>query len=372
MFSLKFDLLFPSLGAAKDAAKKPEPAAAAALAAVAGFAATPALADKPQIPLTGPTPVAITAVPIDFDRENPSRKEFGKLVFRAGLNLYAKPAHFGGFSALAVDPSGTSLLALSDAGSWLRATLDYDGRKLKALDDAVLGPILGADGKPVRDDGLRDSEGMAIADGDTKKGTAYLSFERKHRIARYPFNTERFGPPSGAVSLPGTKGLSVNRGIEAITVIRAGRMKGTLVAFAEGLASGAGNIQGWLIGGPAPGAITLKRLGGFDVTDAASLPDGGIVVLERRFRFSEGVKMRIRRIAAGELKKGAAITGEVLLEADDRLNIDNMEGIAAHRGASGETVLTLMSDDNFSPLQRTLIMQFVLPHSKPVAAGLRD
>jgi hypothetical protein len=240
------------------------------------------------------------------------------------------------------------------------------------LDDAVLGPILGADGKPIRDDALRDSEGMTLADGDTDKGTVYLSFERKHRIARYPFDKVRFGPPSGTIPLPSglTKALGANRGIEAITVIKAGKLKGTLVAFAEGSTSGAGNLQAWLIGGPAPGSITLKRIGGFDVTDAAALPDGGVVVLERRFRFSEGVKMRIRRIAASELKKGALISGEVLLEANDSFNIDNMEGIAAHRGASGETVLTLMSDDNFSPLQRTLIMQFALPEGKPMAAGL--
>ena len=61
-------------------------------------------------------------------------------------------------------------------------------------------------------------------------------------------------------------------------------------------------------------------------------------------------------------------SGEVLLEANDSLNIDNMEGIAVHRGASGETVLTLISDDNFSALQRTLLMQFALPDGKPVLA----
>jgi len=334
---------------------------AVAVAAAASLAATQAPADKPRSPLTRPTPATITAIPIDFDRSNPGRKEFGRLIFRAGLNLYAKSVHFGGYSAIAVDPSGRSLIALSDAGSWLRATLDYDGRHLKGLDNAVLGPILGADGKPLRDNSRRDSEGMTLAKGNTRKGTAYVSFERKHRIARYPFNTQRFGPPAGTVGLPaGTKAMGSNRGIEAIAVIRAGRLKGTLVAFAEGRADGTGHLQGWLIGGPTPGKITLKRLGGFDVTDAASLPDGGIVVLERRFRFREGVKMRIRRIGAGELKRGASITGEVLLEANDSLNIDNMEGIAAHRGASGETVLTLISDDNFSPLQRTLIMQFAL------------
>ncbi|MEX1059446.1 MAG: esterase-like activity of phytase family protein, partial [Methyloceanibacter sp.] len=288
-------------------------AAAVAVAATMSMVIAPALADKPLTVLEGPTPTTVTAIPIDFDRENPSRKEFGKLTFRAGLNLYAKSSHFGGFSAIALDPSGRSLLAVSDAGAWLRASLDYDGRNLKGLSEVVLGPILGADGRPLPDDRERDSEGMTLIDGDTRQGAAYVSFERKHRIARYPFTAERFGPPTGTIPLPaGAKAMSANRGIEAMAVIRAGKLKGTLVAFAEGLADRGGNLQGWLIGGPTPGGIMLKRLGGFDLTDAAPLPDGGIVVLERRFRFSEGIKMRIRRIAAGELKRGALIAGEVL------------------------------------------------------------
>ncbi len=334
--------------------------------------AGPALADKPQTVLEGAVSTAITAIPIDFDREHPGRKEFGKLIFRAGLNLYAKSIYFGGFSALAIDPSGKTLLAISDAGLWLKAALDYDGRNLKGLSEAMLGPMLGADRKPLRAEADRDSEGMTLIEGDPRQGTAWVSFERKHRIARYPFTPEQFGPPTGTIPLPpGTKGMTLNSGIEAMTMIRAGKLKGTLVIFAEHLTDKNGNLQGWLIGGPTPGGIVLKRLAGFDITDAAALPDGGIVVLERRFRFSEGIKMRIRRISASELKRGAPILGEVLLEADDSLNIDNMEAIAAHRAPTGDTVLTLMSDDNFSALQRTLIMQFTLPETAPVAAGPR-
>jgi hypothetical protein len=345
---------------------------ASAVAAAVTLLAAPALADKPLTALPGPTPTTITAIAVDFDRNNPSRKEFGRLVFRAGLNLYAKTSHFGGYSGLVIDPSGRGLLAISDSGSWLRATLDYDGRKLKGLSDAVLGPVLGADGKPLSDDQMRDSEGMTLVDGDTRQGTAYVSFERKHRIARYPFSAERFGPPTGTVPLPAAaKAMVANRGIEAMALIKTGKLKGTLLAFAEGRADKNGNLMGWLIGGPTPGGILLKRIGGFDITDAAFLPDGGIVLLERRFRFSEGIKMRLRRLAASEIKRGAVMQGEVLLEADDSLNIDNMEAVAAHRAPSGETVLTLMSDDNFSALQRTLIMQFTLPETTPVVAGPR-
>ena len=336
----------------------------------ATLSVAPALADKPQTVMSGPTATTVTAIPIDFDRDNPSRKEFGKLIFRAGLNLFAKSIYFGGYSAMAIDPSGHSLLAISDAGSWMRATLNYDGRKLKGLSDVSLGPLLGTDGKPLRDDVLRDSEGMTLVDGDTTQGTAYVSFERKHRIARYPFTAAKFGPPTGTIPLPPTsKGMTANSGLEAITMIRTGALKGTLVIFAEHLTDKNGNLRGWLIGGPAPGEIVLKRLAGFDITDAAALPDGGIVVLERKFNYSEGIQMRIRRIAASELKRGAPIMGEVLLEANDSLNIDNMEAIAATRAPSGETVLTLMSDDNFSVIQRTLIMQFALPETNAVTAG---
>jgi hypothetical protein len=342
----------------------------AALFVAITFVAVPALADKPTTALEEPIRTEVTAIPIDFDREHPERKEFGKLVFRGGVNLFARSIYFGGYSAIALDPSGASLLAICDAGTWLKANLDYDGRKLKGLSDVVLGPVLGTGGKRLLDDEERDSEAMTLVEGDTQQGTAYVSFERKHRIARYPFTTDRFGPPSGTIPLPpGAKAMSANRGIEAMTMIRAGKLKGTLVAFSERLPDKNGNLTGWLIGGPTPGKISLKPIGGFDITDAAALPDGGLVILERRFRYSEGIQMRIRRIAPSELRPGAVIEGEVLLEANDRLNIDNMEAIAAYRRASGETIITLMSDDNFSGLQRTLIMQFALRAGEPIAAG---
>ncbi len=333
----------------------------------------PALADKPADVLVRTITTPVSAIPITFDRDQPDRKKFGKLIFRGGLNLFAKSHHFGGYSGIALDASGRTLLAISDAGTFMRAHLDYDGRKLKALQDVTLGPILGHDGKPLSTDAERDSEGLALASGDTRVGAAYVSFEREHRILRYPFTPKRFGPPNGVVRLPKeTRAMRPNQGIEAVALIRTGPLKGTIVAFSERLKDRNGNLKGWMIGGPRPGPITLRRLGGFDITDAAGLPDGGIVVLERRFRYSEGIKMRIRRITPAELKRGRLIEGEVLLEATDVLNIDNMEGIAVHRAASGETILTLMSDDNFSPLQRTLIMQFAMPEGKRVLASPKD
>ena len=112
-----------------------------------------------------------------------------------------------------------------------------------------------------------------------------------------------------------------------------------MVAFAERFTRGSGYHTGWIwVGGGEPQRFQLQDIDGFNITDAAGLPDGGLLVLERYFRWTEGVKMRLRHIPAGEIAPGARITGRTLIEADSGFEIDNMEGLAVHRGAGGETV----------------------------------
>jgi hypothetical protein len=155
--------------------------------------------------------------------------------------------------------------------------------------------------------------------------------------------------------------MPANQGLEAITVIQAGPLKGSVVAFAERYTRGSGYHTGWIWVGGTPQRLQLRDIDGFNITDAAALPDGGLVVLERYFRWSEGVKMRIRRLAAEETRPGARLDGHLVFEADQSYEIDNMEGIAVHRGARGETVVSLISDDNFNHfLQRTVFLQFTL------------
>ena len=122
----------------------------------------------------------------------------------------------------------------------------------------------------------------------------------------------------------------------------------------------AGNIRAFLIGGPMPGAFSVKRTGDYDITDAAAMPGGDILILERRFSLLRGPGMRIRRMAVDTFKPGALVDGAVLIEADAGFQIDNMEGLAVHTSPRGEVILTLVSDNNFSILQRTLLLQFIL------------
>jgi len=54
------------------------------------------------------------------------------------------------------------------------------------------------------------------------------------------------------------------------------------------------------------------------------------------------------------------LEGTTLITADMGFQIDNMEGLSVHRAANGDVVLTLVSDDNFSIIQRTILLQFTL------------
>jgi hypothetical protein len=54
------------------------------------------------------------------------------------------------------------------------------------------------------------------------------------------------------------------------------------------------------------------------------------------------------------------VDGPSIFEASLANEVDNMEGIDAHLTADGDTVLTMVSDDNFSLIQRTLLLQFTL------------
>jgi hypothetical protein len=135
---------------------------------------------------------------------------------------------------------------------------------------------------------------------------------------------------------------------------------GALIAFSERGLDKDGNIKAFLIGGPSSGAFAVKRTDEYDISDADFWPNDNLLLLERRYTLPGGISMRIRRIALAEIRPHAVVDGPAIVEADMRCQIDNMEAMSVHRASTGETVLTLMSDDNFSPIQRTLLLQFTL------------
>lgn len=297
-----------------------------------------------------------------FNRTDRDATRFGKLEWRGGLVLSSPAKSFGGWSGLVVGPKGKGFVAISDAGSWMTGKLTYRDGVLAGIADTKLGPLLALKGRKLRRNRTRDAEGATLLSGSLDKGTLLISFEQLDRIGRFPLGKSGVGAPSRYLTIPPevTQRRSTD-GIEAVAVLNKGPAKGSAVAIAERLMTKDGHHAAWFLRGGKHSAFSIRDIGGFDITDAATLPDGDLLILERRFRWSEGVKVRLRRLSASKLKPGAVMDGETLLEADISKEIDNMEGLGVHTNAAGETIVTLISDDNFNRfLQRTLLLQFAL------------
>lgn len=310
-------------------------------------------------------PMAVRAVPItSFDAiVDIGRRKFGKLEWVGGLRLISEDKLFGGWSGIALDADGKGFVAVSDAGLWMTGRISYQKGAPQNLDDVRVGPLKALDQSNLRRDRDRDAEAVALVSGTTEYGQLLISFEQNHRIGRFDIGPDGVSAPKSYVRPDTSRGrMSSLKGFEAVAVLRTGKYKGSLVAIGERMHDEKGRHTGWLWTRGKARAFSLTDIGGFDITDAVGLPDGDLLVLERRFRWTEGVKMRIRRIASDDLAPGAELEGEVLLEATMAQVIDNMEGIGVHQDAHGETIVTVISDDNFNRgLQKTVLLQFRLP-----------
>ncbi|MEZ5841635.1 MAG: esterase-like activity of phytase family protein [Hyphomicrobiales bacterium] len=326
----------------------------AALAALVFSLPMPALADD------GGRPVALTCHPIpSFHIWHGDETRFGPLEWLGGIEIEPDSGDFGGFSALGF--VGDRLVSVSDSGLWLTARLveDAAGRPT-CLADAELRSLPGIDGEPLFSKENSDAESMAF--GSSASGpVVYVGFEGRARILAFPLDAAGVPgrPTPVAVNFKQSE-LRYTKGLEALALAPEGHpLAGTLVALSERTLDKRRNILAWLVGGPTPGPFTVLRQDDFDITDADFLPDGDLLLLERRFRPSDGVAMRVSRVKAEALKPGVLVEPEVLMTANMAYQIDNMEGIRVSRNAAGETLVTVISDDNHSVLQRNLLLRFI-------------
>lgn len=332
----------------------------AALGLIAAGVLSSAIA-KPDPQRMGVRRVTVSAEALNgFDRVDFGRRRFGQLEWIGGLRLTSDSPAFGGWSGLALDPDGRGFLAVSDAGTWLKGALRYQGDRAYGVDQALIGPLLALNGQPLRRERDRDAEAVTLVSGTTSRGQLLIAFEQNHRIGRFKAGKNGPSRPSSYVQprRPGARMKSL-KGFEAATVLKSGPYAGSLVAIAERRHDAKGRHTGWIWVRGRPRVFSIIDIGGHDVTDVAALPDGGLLLLERRFRWLEGIRFRIRHVAAKDVRPGAEVTGEVLLESDFSQVIDNMEALAIHHDGRGGFILTLMSDDNFNKLlQQTLLLQF--------------
>lgn len=287
--------------------------------------------------------------PVRLSDSNPKQTRFGKLEFLGGLEWRSKRADFGGFSGLLLDDDNT-IIALTDKAHWARARLIFNPKgALAAIEGLEVWRLHAADGKFLQRP-FTDSEAIT-RDGDG----LLISFEgrrrRGNRVSRF---ANLWAPETPVEGLPDLSKLTINQGLESLLKLPDGR----LVMVAEEPITGDDHI-GWILENGVSLPFTIKREAAYSPTDLALGPDGEMLyLLERRFSFLGGLGMRIRRFPLSALQPGAVIEGDELIDLGSGHAIDNMEALATRRGKFGGTELFVLSDDNFSFRQRTLLHHF--------------
>ncbi|MGE4014274.1 MAG: esterase-like activity of phytase family protein [Alphaproteobacteria bacterium] len=316
-----------------------------ALAVLALLAAAPAAAD----------PITIIAQQVPLDPRNANVTTVGALAFRGGLALRSPDKRFGGFSDLFVAPSGNFLLTISDRGTWLRANLVYDERgRLIGMRDGDIGPLIDAEGKPLTGTAA-DAEAMAVL----PDGSILVAFERQHRLWLYPAAEPPFSkPPKEFPAPPNLEDSPGNSGIESLMYVGGDYF----IAITEKMRASGNAVVGWV--GRLSGWETFayERTGSFFPTAGQMLWTGDLLMLERSYDPVSGAAMRLQILKRREIAPGMRLRGQELARLEKPLTVDNFEGLGLrHDKARRETLVYVMSDDNFNPLQRTLLLMFALP-----------
>lgn len=302
-------------------------------------------------------PLQIEAQSVYLNPEKPGEIRAGKLEFRAGLVLSSDAAAFGGLSGLTLSPDGNELTAVSDYGDFLRARLVLDRKgRLQGLANARIVRLRGVDGRKLSLRlGKRDEDAEAVE--RLPDGGFLVSFEVRHRILRYDELTQQ--PRLFAIP-PGIEEAPSNGGLEAITPLPDGRI--LILSEQYRTDNKSGDYIGWLLDadGKSLGRVYWPGTGIYRPTDLAALPNGDVLLLQRRFTVIGGAGARLSRIPAARIKAGGRLIDEELAQLLPPMTVDNFEGLAVHRDPEGGWWIYMLSDDNFNPLQRTLLLQFHL------------
>jgi hypothetical protein len=274
----------------------------------------------------------------------------GQVKLRSAWRLTSETEDFGGISALGIDlgHTGPELLAISDAGGVFHLPLNLHGgdnaARMAPLPDGCSNRIQKRD---------QDLEALTL---DAVSGDWWVALESNNKMCRFDHEmaaTRAVGMPRPMRHWPATGGP------EAITHLSDGRF----AVFSERADDANAPITPLLIFDSDPvtpgtpfTALRYRAPEGYRPVDAVEVSSGRLLVLHRRFtlpfRFTSVITLVDIRGARAE----APISGRVIAEISNPDIAENYEGIAAQR-RDDETLIWLVSDDNFFWLQRTLLLQ---------------
>lgn len=305
---------------------------------------------------------AVTFEAVTLHHHDAGIDRVGPLVYRGGLVLSSEDPRFGGLSGMQLSADGRTMLAVSDKGYWVGATLDYDDTgALAGLRNVIVSPLLGLNGTPLNKTSKKDADAEDLV--EIPGSGIVVSFEGNNRLWHYgaTLSDAVFGKKPHPLPLPvdvaqAIEKLPKNGAVEAMTLFS----PGTLLIMAEDANKDDNLHEAWLIGLTQVAQMTYRSDDNFKPTGLSMLPNGDVVVLERRFTLMQGLATRLKRLRREQVVENAVLEGEEIATLAFPYNIDNMEGVFARTGDYGETLIYLVSDDNYNPLQRTMLMVFRL------------
>ena len=253
---------------------------------------------------------------------------------------------FGGISGLTVSENGENFVFLSDKSFFFKGKIIRDNLNkivdLKILDKGQLSSSKGEilTGKNI------DSESIVKID----KSGYYVSFESNNRIMYHETleSPGKFIPKHSDFDK-----LLFNDGIEALAI----KENGELYAIPELPPKGKDYHPIYKFYNNEWSIIDKIKIDqGFKVVDAEMIDDENLITLERKFSFYDGFKIRLRRII---FEKNIIKNSEILLESLP-WEYYNFEGLGKWKDSNGNIYLTMVSDNQFSPLLKTEVKEFIL------------
>lgn len=297
--------------------------------------------------------ITVTATPVPLNPEDPKQATVDSLEFVAGFALDSSAPEWGGYSGMVLAADGRSLLAVSDVGHWLRLELIHDAAgRLTGVGAARIEPLLDESGNPVSGKEWSDAEEITLA----ADGQFLVSFERRHRVWRYASSQGVPYGPANAVPIPDdVSSLPENSGIESIMATPTG----TLWLVSEGDPDPRWGSRGWFGKTQSWTEFFIERSDGFEpVAFGQWTTEGTSSLLERRYVEADGPAARVSLLSRTISKRAARFAGFTMALLRRPLTVDNFEAMAWRLGKRGVADIYLLSDDNQSDQQRTLLMQF--------------
>ena len=268
--------------------------------------------------------------------------EAGEVEHVGSFTWPATEHGLGGFSGIEVSGDGDSFTAISDRAAIVFGSFRRENGRITGIEAAPPEALRNPAPRP-QDQSPRDSEGLAV----DAAGRIFVSFEGLNRVWDY---SDRANPKP----LPAAYGfaaLQSNAGLEALAVDARGRLH----AIPERSGALDRDFPVWRYDGDWKWAFAVPRRDGFQVAGADFGPDGRLYVLEREFS-GFGFRSRVRRFLPTE----TALTEEETVLTSRHRQHDNLEGIAVWQDDTGAIRLTMVSDDNFRPFQRTEFVEYRL------------